>query len=393
MKKPLRPLFLLMLCLVLTALPATAFGASAPTTKTPAADLRTTMAKINGEHAYYTVIAMQKRFDKAPDASEAMNLVTANSNTAAMMVSELYGKSAAETFRGGWDKHVSLLMDYVDATIAKNDAARKQATSALKANAASMSAVLNNLNPYLDRKTVEKSLLVHEQDLLQAFDGYASGKYASAYTAAHNAYVHTATLGAMMATAITKQFPAKFDRTTTQTSAAYLRQQMGQGLGEHAILSILVLQKAHDKAPDYNGAKAALDKNTAALTATHRNLFGAGAANTFNQQWNRHIADYQAYLKATLAGNEAGRKAAKADLGDFVAKLTAFQVNRLPLDKTMTYQANAMHGAHVLTAIDSYHNANYAKTYQALRIGYNHMWMTGNDLSEAVVKKMPGMFR
>ncbi|NGZ76410.1 hypothetical protein [Saccharibacillus alkalitolerans] len=392
MKKPLRPLFLLMLCLVLTALPATAFGASAPTTKTPAADLRTTMAKVHGEHAYYTVIAMQKRFDKAPDAGEAMNTLNANSNTVAMMVSDLYGKSAAQTFRSGWDAHIALLMDYVDATAAKNDAARKKATAALRANAAGMATVLNNLNPKLDRKTLEKNLLVHEQYLLQSFDGYAAGKYGTAYAAAHNAYARTAKIGAMMATSIVKQFPARFDGTTTQTDAAYLRQQMGQGLGEHTILSILVLQKAHDKAPDYPNAKAALDKNTAALTATHRSLFGAGAAKTFNQQWNRHIADYQAYLRATLAGNEAGRKAAKADLADFVAKLTAFQVNRLPLDKTMTYQANAMHGAHVITAIDSYHNGNYSKTYHALRIGYNHMWMTGNDLSEAVVKKMPGRF-
>ncbi len=393
MKKPLRPLFLLMLCLVLTALPATAFGASKPTTQTPAAALRTTMAKVHGEHAYYTIIAMQKRFNQAADAAEAMKLLNANSDTAETMVSELYGKSAAQTFRSGWDKHISLLMDYVDATAAKNEAARKQAASALKANAASMASVLNNLNPKLDRNAVEKGLLVHEQDLLQSFDGYAAGKYDVSYNAAHNAYVHTATLGAMMATAIAKQFPAKFEGTTTQTNAAYLRQQMGQGLGEHAILSILVLQKAHDKAPDYASAKAALDKNTAALTATHRKLFGEGAATTFKQMWNRHIADYQAYLKATLAGNEAGRQAAKADLGDFVAKITAFQVNRLPLDKTMTYQANAMHGAHVITAIDSYHNANYAKSYQALRVGYNHMWMTGNDLSEAVVKKMPGMFK
>lgn len=392
MNKKLRPLFLLMLCLILTALPATAFGASAPTTKTPAADLRTTMAKVHGEHAYYTVIAMQKRFDKAPDAAEAMNILNANSNTAAMMISELYGESAAQTFRSGWDNHVALLMNYVDATAAKNDAARKQATKALRANASTLATVLSNLNPHLDRKTLEQNLLVHEQYLLQSFDGYASGKYGTAYTAAHNAYARTAKIGAMMATAVTKQFPAKFKGTTTQTDAAYLRQQMGQGLGEHAILSILVLQKAHDKAPDYANAKAALDKNTAALTASQRSLFGAGAAKTFNQQWNRHIADYEAYLKAMLAGNEAGRKAAKADLGDFVAKLTAFQVNRLPLDKTMTYQANAMHGAHVITAIDSYHNANYAKTYQALRIGYNHMWMTGNDLSEAVVKKMPGKF-
>lgn len=392
MRKPLRPFLLLMLCLVLTALPVTAFGASAPTTKTPASDLRTTMAKVHGEHAYYTVLAMQKRFDQSKDAAEAMNVLNANSNTMAMTVSDLYGKSAAQTFRTGWDNHIALLMNYVDATRSKNDAARKQATSDLKKNASSMATVLNNLNPHLDRKTLEQNLLVHEQYLLQSFDGYASGKYGTAYTAAHNAYARTSTIGAMMATAVVKQFPAKFKGTSTQTDAAYLRQQMGQGLGEHAILSILVLQKAHDKAPDYANAKAALDKNTAALTAVHRSLFGAGAAKTFNEQWNRHIKDYQLYLAATLAGNEAGRKAAKADLGDFVAKITAFQVNRLPLDKTMTYQANAMHGAHVITAIDSYHNANYAKTYQALRIGYNHMWMTGNDLSEAVVKKMPGKF-
>ncbi|GGN94405.1 hypothetical protein [Saccharibacillus kuerlensis] len=392
MKKPLRPLFLLMLCLVLTALPATAFGASSPTTKTPAADLRTTMAKLHGEHAYYTIIAMQKRFDNAPDAAAAMRVVTANSNALTTMVSDVYGQTAAKNFRSGWDEHVALLMNYVDATIAKNSNKRQEAKSALEDNAETMAALLNKLNPKLDRETLEKHLLMHEQLLLQSFNAYVTGKYDTAYTTAHKAYVHTATIGAMMATGIVKQFPNEFKGTTTQTDAAYLRQQMGQGLGEHTILSILVLQKAHDKAPDYANAKAALDKNTAALTATHRNLFGAGAAKTFNEQWNRHIADYQAYLQATLAGNEAGRKAAKADLGDFVATITAFQVGRLPLDKTMTYQANAMHGAHVITAIESYHNTNYSKTYEALRIGYNHMWMTGNVLSEAVVKKMPGEF-
>ena len=101
MKKPLRPLLLSMLCLFLLALPAAALGAPAPTTQTPAADLRTTMAKVHGEHAYYTIIAMQKRFDQAPDAAEATNVLNANSNTIVMMISDLYGKSAAQTFRTG----------------------------------------------------------------------------------------------------------------------------------------------------------------------------------------------------------------------------------------------------------------------------------------------------
>lgn len=370
-----------------------ATAVSSPTSMTPAANLRITSAKVHGEHAYYVVIAMQKRYDRSADRTEALNALKANGDTLSGMIASTYGQDAGAKFKADWMAHIGNFMDYADASLSGDAAAKQKAVTGLRAYAKNSGKMMHAWNPYVSAAKLEKDLNTHIDLLLQSFDAYTTGKYGTAYSSAHKAYTHTTNIGASLATAITKQFPSTYKWTSTQTKAADFREQMDQALGEHTLLSMLLLEKGNDRKPDFANVKAALDMNTAAMTTTHEMLFGAGAAKTFNQQWNRHINDYIAYMRATLADNEAGRTAAKAELGDFVAKITAFQTGRLPmLDKTVTYQGNAMHGAHVITAFDSYHNGNYAKTYQAMRIGYNHMWMAGNMLSEAIIKKMPEKF-
>ncbi|WP_458120720.1 hypothetical protein [Paenibacillus sp. Z6-24] len=395
MKMKSRLTVLLLLCLSLAVSPAIAFktaDAARPTTTTPAADLRATMAKVYGEHSYMMVIAMQKQFNQSKDLPQAMAALNANTNSIASLLSSTYTDAAASQIKNQWKRHIQHFMDYVTATRNNNADARKAAQAGMTSSTTAMVNAMESQNPYINETKLLTNLRAHDTYLLQSFTSYAEGKYGTAYSAAHSAYARAALIGASMATATAERYPSKYKRTTTQTEAAYFRQQMGEALGEHTILSILMLQKGNDNAPDLPNVKAALDRNTQALTNTHQRLFGANAAATFNSLWNRHIRDYQAYMTATLNNDQAGRAAAKKDLGKFVADLTAFQTGRLPLNKTKTYQANAMHGAHVITAFDSYHSGGYAKSYEALRTGYNHMWMTGNTLSEAIVKKFPSKF-
>ncbi|MDO3409908.1 hypothetical protein QWJ34_09050 [Saccharibacillus sp. CPCC 101409] len=371
---------------------AAAAAVSVPTTVTPAADLRTTLAKVYGEHAYESVIAMQKLFDESESAGDASGLLGQNGNKMSGMIQDVYGVNKASKFGASWTLYNNNLKVYAAAARDNDGAGKKKALSNLRAYASDFGKFMHTLNSRIDAGKLEQDLDAYTDLLLKSFDAYADGRYDEAYSAAHDAYTQSARVGASLATSIAAQFPAKYKRTTTQTEAAYFRQHMDQALGEHAFLAMLLLEKGSDKKPDYANVKKALDANTEAMASTHKRLFGEGAAKTFKALWNRHINDYITYMNATLIDDAAGRRAAKADLDDFVADLTAFQTSRLPLNKTKTMQGHALHGQHVLAVFDTYHQGDYDRTYRLMGVGYNHMWMMGNMLSEAIVKKMPGMF-
>ncbi|WP_322907061.1 hypothetical protein [Paenibacillus campi] len=397
MKSKSRTLTLLLVCLSLIfsfgMAPTSTFAATAKTTKTPAADLRATAAKVFGEHSYLAMLVMQKQFNQAKDTQQALDALNANTNSIASLLTGTYTDQAAAELKAQWNTHNQRFSEYAVAMRDKNTTNQQGALASIKSATSMMVTILKQQNPYINEQQLLKDLTAHNNSLIRSFDAYAKGQYGTTYSEVHNAYVRASTVGASLATATTKRYPSRFKQSTTQTDAAYFRQKTGEALGEHAILSILVMQKGNDNAPDLPNVKAALNRNTDALTATHKLIFGTATAQTFNTLWNRHINDYVMYLNATLAGDTAKRQAAKTDLGGFVADLTAFQTGRLPsLNKTATYQANAMHGAHVITAFDSYHNGDYAKSYEALRTGYNHMWKTANTLSEAIVKRYPAKF-
>ncbi len=396
MKSTFRTPALLIVCLSLIfsfGIASNASAATSKTTKTLAADLRATSAKVFGEHSYMIMLAMQKQLKQAPDTQQAMAALNANTNSIASLLTGTYADAAAAQFKAQWNTHNQRFIEYAVAIRDKDTNNQKGALAGIKSTTNMMVTILKQQNPYINEQKLLNDFNAHNNSLVRSFDAYAKGQYATTYSEVHSAYVRAGTVGASIATATAERYPTRFKRSTTQTDAAYFRQKTGEALGEHAILSILVMQKGNDNAPDLAAVKSALNRNTDTLTATHKMIFGNAAGGTFNTLWNRHIMDYQMYLEGTLTGDTAKRQAAKDDLGKFVADLTAFQTSLLPsLNKTATYQANAMHGAHVITALDAYRAGDYAKSYEALRTGYNHMWKTGNTLSEAIVKRYPSKF-
>ncbi len=395
MKRSSRTLLLLLVCLslIFTFGMAPSASAATKTTKTLAADLRATSAKVFGEHSYLVMLAMQKQLMQAKDTTQAMAALNANTNSIASLLTNTYTDAAAAQLKTQWSTQSQRFIDYAIAIRDKDQTNQKGALAGIKSTSTMVVTILKQQNPYINEQQLLKDLTAHNNSLIRSFDAYAKGQYATTYSEVHAAYVRAGTIGASIATATAKRYPSRFKQSTTQTDAAYFRQKTGEALGEHAILSILVMQKGNDNAPDLPNVKSWLNRNTDVLTATHKNIFGSATGQTFNTLWNRHINDYQMYLTGVMTGDAAKRQAAKDDLGKFVADLTAFQTSRLPsLNKTATYQANAMHGAHVITALDAYRAGDYAKSYEALRTGYNHMWMTGNTLSEAIVKRYPAKF-
>ncbi|MCL9662541.1 hypothetical protein L2089_17775 [Paenibacillus hunanensis] len=70
MKRTFRTPALLLVCLSLIfsfGIASNASAATSKTTKTLAADLRATSAKVFGEHSYMIMLAMQKQLKQAPD--------------------------------------------------------------------------------------------------------------------------------------------------------------------------------------------------------------------------------------------------------------------------------------------------------------------------------------
>jgi hypothetical protein len=180
----------------------------------------------------------------------------------------------------------------------------------------------------------------------------------------------------------------------TSTPAADLRVALDRLLGEHALLAVIAMQKGIDGAPDFQAAAGALGKNTADLTAAIASVYGEEAGVAFEGLWSAHIGFFVDYVTATAAKDEAGRKAALAELDDYRTDFAGFLAGANPnLDATDLANGLQMHVDQLVVAFDSYVDAkDYKTAYKNIRDAYHHMFATGDLLAWAIVAQFPDKF-
>ena len=173
-----------------------------------------------------------------------------------------------------------------------------------------------------------------------------------------------------------------------QPSPVELRTQLEELLGQHAILTVR-LSRARLRGDEdlAQTADEALSKNAADIAAPIGAVYGAEAAETFEQAWFNHITYVFNYARGVADDDAAVKSEARNQLDGHVAHLSEYLAEAthqaMPVD--VVAEELRMHMGHLLEQVDAYAAEDYERAFQLERESYAQMFPLGKALAAGIV--------
>jgi hypothetical protein len=326
-------------------------GSPAPTarpTDSKAADLRTQLDLLLGEHVMVVAKQSVAASNHTDEYSGYLTLLASNANSLTSLIRSAFGNSAASQFAQAWAIQNGYLVDYTIGVVTHND---------VKSNGA-MSGLVNGFTPQfaqliagltqLSSDSITQIETEQLNDVKTVIDDETAQSYGSLYTEVRTAYAHSSHIGDMLAFGAARQFPDKFPGDPS-ISAVDARVSLNDLLQEHSYLTTMMsdagIAGRSAEAATALGAIAAARNDIGPVIGF---LLGPDARTGFPQLWGIRDADVFAYANAS---DSAARQRLT---GSFVTQFSA--LTRVPA-ASIRDQVTA-----TLKAIDD----QRAKTYKSL---------------------------
>ena len=369
--------------------------ASSATTTSKAADLRTKLDILLGEHLILaskaTGAALGGRTDEYQSYGELLNQ---NGTDIGAMIGAAYGADAQAKFNQIWSAHNGFFVDYTVAT-SKKDAAGQQ------------KAVDNLLNVYvpqfsdliagatgLDKATVTSLTKEHVVETKQIVDDQAAGNWTAVYTDIRKAYAHMQMIGDPIAQATAKKAADKFPGDAAGKGVD-LRVALNQLLQEHLYIATFATDAAlGGRTAEFAAAGKALNDNGTDVGAAIGSLYGADAQAKFNQIWSAHNGFFVDYTTGVAKNDQAAKDKAVNDLTTvYVPQFSDFIAGATGLDKTAVANLTKDHVVSTKTVVDAQGAKNAHAAAGDDRMAAQHMEMIADPLASAIVAKLPLKFQ
>ncbi|WP_407270854.1 copper amine oxidase [Radiobacillus sp. PE A8.2] len=366
-----------------------------PSVATAGVELRSTLGHLMSEHGYLAIEAMRKGAQGSADFEASTNALAANTEDLSNAIASVYGDDAGASFKEMWSAHIGYFVDYVKATGANDEDAKQMALDELSQYRKDFSQFLETATEErLEAGALADGLQMHVNQLIGAFDSYVAGDFDKAYEYEREAIGHLHMVAKGLSSAITDQFPEKFNNTKAVTPAGDLRATLNHLLSEHAGLAMMAMQNGIDGSEDFEASANALSANTDDLAAAITSVYGEEAGQAFKEMWSAHISYFVDYVKATGADDEEAKQAAldeleqyRADFSAFIENATGGEVPASALSEGLQEHVNQLIGA-----FNSYVDEDYEKAYETIRNAYGHMYGSAKALSGGIVAQSPEEF-
>jgi hypothetical protein len=351
------------------------------------AELRAQLEQLLGQHAILTVRLTRARLRGDEDlAQSADQALSKNAADIAAPIGAVYGAEAGETFEQAWFNHITDVFNYARGVADDDAAVKSEARRQLDDYVTDLGEYLAEAtNGAIPADVAADALRMHVDHLVEQVDAYAAEDYERAFQLEREGYAHMFPFGKALAAGIVTgegaELPADFD-----DPARELQSQMGMRLGEHAELAVDAMRSGISNYPDFPAAAAALDQNTAEITAMIESVFGAASARSFQALWADHIDAFVAYTQALAQQDEAAQEAAQDRLtgfnSDFAQFLSSSTEGRL--GTAALAEAFVMHEEMLLKQINEYAAADYVTAYQVSYEAYQHMFALADQAAMAI---------
>ena len=173
-----------------------------------------------------------------------------------------------------------------------------------------------------------------------------------------------------------------------QPSPVELRAQLEQLLGQHAILTVRLTRARLRGDEDLaQSADEALSKNAAEIAAPIGAVYGAEAAETFEQTWFNHVTSVFNYARGVADDDAAVMSEARRQLDDYVIDLSEYlgEATHQAMPAEVVAEELRMHVDLLLEQVDAYAAGDYERAFQLERESYAHMFPLGKTLAAGIV--------
>ncbi len=273
---------------------------SSPTpTATPAdskaANLRTQLDLLLGEHVMVVAKQAVAASNHTDDYPGYLILLTTNSNSLVEIVRSGFGNAAATQIEQAWAIQNGYLVDYTIGLATHNED---------KSNGA-MSGLVNGFVPQFAKVIATLTQLPLDQvtqlatqqvtQMKAIIDEEVAQTYPKMYSDLRAAYADRLLLGDGLALRMAQQFPDKFPGDPS-SRAVDARVSLNYLLQEHSYLATMTTNAAaSQRISEQAGAAASLGANADALGKLFAEMLGAGAGTQIAQLWGARNADLIAY--------------------------------------------------------------------------------------------------
>jgi hypothetical protein len=171
-------------------------------------------------------------------------------------------------------------------------------------------------------------------------------------------------------------------------SPVELRTQLEELLGQHAILTVRLTRARLRGDEDLaQSAEGALSTNAGDLAAPIGAVYGAEAAETFEQAWFNHITYLFTYARGVADDDAAVKSEARNQLDDYVTELSEYlaEATNQAMPVEVVAEELRMHVDHLLEQVDAYAAEDYERAFQLERESYAHMFPLGKALATGIV--------
>ncbi|UOR10413.1 copper amine oxidase [Halobacillus amylolyticus] len=178
---------------------------------TPAADLRSNLNHLLGEHAGLAMMAMQNGLDGSEDFQASAEALAANTDDLSAAIASVYGEEAGQKFKEMWSGHIADFVTYVKGTAAGDEEQKEEALQALEDYRAEFSKfIATATDGKVPADVLSSGLQEHVGYLIGTFDQYAAEDYKQAYETLRDSYGHMFMTSKALSGGIVSQFPDKF---------------------------------------------------------------------------------------------------------------------------------------------------------------------------------------
>ncbi|ASK61278.1 copper amine oxidase [Virgibacillus phasianinus] len=369
-----------------------------PTVSNAAVDLRANLGSLLSEHGNLAIIAMRKGIEGAEDFEAAKAQLNENTHALADAIASVYGEKAGKAFYDMWHAHVGYFVAYVQGTAKEDEEAKQAALDELSQYRKDFSAFLDKATEgRVEADALAEGLQTHVNQLISAFDAYVAGDYKEAFSNQADARAHLYMTAKGLSSAITAQFPEKFDNKMAVTPAADLRLTLNNILSGHVAFAVTAMQNGieGEKSMDIFKANAEqLAKNTDKLSAAIGSVYGDEAAAKFKEMWSNHIGYFVDYVKATAAEDDAAKQEALDQLKQYREDFSAFMETATEgnIKADAVSEELQDHVNQLIASFDAYAAGDYEKAYNKFHEGYAYANDISKALSGAIVAQYPDKF-
>jgi hypothetical protein len=280
-------------------------GSPAPTarpTDSKAADLRTQLDLLLGEHVMVVAKQSVAASNHTDEYSGYLTLLASNANSLTSLIRSAFGTSAASQFAQAWAIQNGYLVDYTIGLVTHNDVKSNGAMSGLVNGFIPQFAQLMTSLAQLPVDSVTQLETAQLADFKATIDDEIAQSYSKLYPDLRTEYSHSSRVGDMLALRMTQQFPDKFPGDPS-SNGVEARVALNELLQEDSLLTTMVSDAGlGERGAEAASALGAVADVRADLAPVMGFLRGPDARTGFLQLWGIRDADLFGYANSSDSG-------------------------------------------------------------------------------------------